>query len=74
MNEWAIAVKAGGRKWRAFILLTLIFTGFVLFGYIKSETVIRDLMLGLLAVYGAGNVGEHFASKGKPTSDEAAPK
>ena len=57
--------RVGGRKWVAFLLLTAVFVAFVFVGYINTETIIRDILLGLLAVYGTANVGERVARRGE---------
>ena len=61
MSNWI--VQLGGRKWLAFLLLLAAVVLLVLTGAIKTETIIRDLLLGLLAVYGASNVGAKVATR-----------
>lgn len=60
------AFFAGGRKWRGFLVLVLLVAILVIGGWIKSESVIRDLVLGLFAVLGAATASEKFAPGGKP--------
>lgn len=57
--------KTGGRKWWAFLILTTVFVAFVLLGYIKTEVIIRDLIVLLLGVYGTANISERLARRGE---------
>jgi hypothetical protein len=45
---------SGGRKWRAFLLLTAIVVLFVMTGKITDQAIIRDLLIGLSAVLAGG--------------------
>jgi hypothetical protein len=65
--------KAGGRKWVAFLLAFAAFVAFVLLGHIKTEVIIRDLLLGLPVAYGLVNVGRAMVSNLVTPKQEQAP-
>lgn len=60
----------GGRKWVAFLLMLALTAALVFGGFIKSEQIIRDLLVGLLAVYGTANVGHRVAERAKRKESE----
>ena len=52
----------GGRKWRGFLLLVFLFALFVIGGYIKSETIIRDVLVWLFGILGGSTVAESWVT------------
>lgn len=56
---------SGGRKWRAFLLLTVIVVVFVMTGKITDQAIIRDLLVGLFGVLAGGLWSDKQASKPK---------
>jgi hypothetical protein len=54
---------AGGRKWRAFLILSGMLVLFVMTGKLTDQTVIGYTMAGLMGLFGAANVAEKFTPK-----------
>lgn len=48
----------GGRKFLAFLIVTALVWRFVEMEYLTDQTIIRDLLVALLAVFGVVNVGQ----------------
>lgn len=48
----------GGRKWRAFLILSAMLVLFVMTGKLTDQTVIGYTMAALMGLFGAANVAE----------------
>lgn len=65
---------AGGRKWLAFLLMYVMVMVFVLTRHVTEQTIIRDLCIGLLAVFCGGNVMRAWVERKAATpQQEQAP-